>query len=110
MSTRTLDHDARQRYAIARAREARREALAPIRSEVADAIALVGWRRAKPVVVAVMAPVSVSGRHGAWWERVGVRSGARILAGLDAIPRQGRLSLGPASHPPRSLDTEEVAP
>ena len=108
--TRTLDTEARRRYAVARAGEVRREALAPIRSEVAAAIAEVGWRKAKPVVVAVMAPVGVTGRHGTWWHYVTKRRATRLLAGLHAIPRQGRLFGERTLQPPRSLDTEEVAP
>jgi len=68
-------HAERRAFAIAQARERMRVELAPLRAEVAAAIAGVRWRRAKPVVVAVLAPVPVRGRNGAWWERVGVRAG-----------------------------------
>ncbi|MHB1781826.1 MAG: hypothetical protein ACYCTE_03880 [Acidimicrobiales bacterium] len=86
----------RRSRAITRAREARRVELAPIRSEVADAISAVGWRRARPVIAAALDPVPVSGPHGAWWSKVGKRSARVILAGLSALPAepvQGRLPL-----------------
>jgi hypothetical protein len=82
-------------FAVARAMERRRAELTPLGSEIAAAIARVGWRRARPVIVSVLAPVPVSGPHGAWWERVGKRSGTRIPAGLRALSVQGRLDLRP---------------
>lgn len=89
----------RRSRAIARAREARRVELAPIRGDVADAISAVGWRRARPVIAAALDPVPVTGPHGAWWSRIGKRSARVILAGLSALPAepvQGRLALASA--------------
>ena len=88
--------DLRQRAAIARGRERRRVELLPLRTEVAEAIEAVGWRRARPVVESVLGTVPVTGPHGAWWGKVGKRAGAAILAGLAALPaqpRQGALPL-----------------
>jgi hypothetical protein len=102
--TRTLAE--RQRLAIARARARRDRDLAPLRAEVAATIAAVGWTRAKPVIAQVIGPRwHVGGPRGPWWEHVGQRSGARILAGLRALPVQGRLDLRPyrPSQPSRSV-------
>lgn len=102
----------RQAYAIARAREERRVELAPLRQEVANAIAVLGWRRAGPVVRAVMAPVPVSGLHGGWWSVVGKRNGARLLealAGVSEPPRQRRFAFEPlVTHPIRTLECQEA--
>ena len=88
----------RRSYAIARSAEHRDHELAPLRAEVARAIAEVGWSRARPVVEAVLGPmVRVTGPRGAWRHRVGKRAGARIVAGLGALPVQGRLDI--AAHP-----------
>jgi hypothetical protein len=90
--TRTLAE--RRRVAIARARARREQELAPLRAEVARAVAAVGWRRAKPVIAQVLGPRwHVGGPRGPWWDHVGRRSGARILAELAALPAQGRLPL-----------------
>jgi hypothetical protein len=101
-----------QRQAIACAQARRDRDLAPLRTEVAAAIAAVGWRRAKPLVAAALGPRwHVDGPRGPWWEHVGKRSGARILAGLRALPVQGRLALiaERAPQPKRSL-TERMGP
>jgi len=105
-----------QRRAIARSRERRRAELAPLRQQVARAVAEVGWARAKPVVVAAMGPVKVAGPRGVWAERMGKRAGARILAELRSFPVQGSLPLalpraerrskvpqGSEQHPRRSV-------
>ena len=89
MSARTLLE--RRSYAIARGRERRADELAPTLAEVDRLVAEVGWRRARPVVEAAMAPVRVSGPRGRWRHRVGKRSGGRIVAGLAALPVQERL-------------------
>jgi hypothetical protein len=82
-----------QRRAIAYARERRESELAPLRVQVARAVAEVGWTRARPVVAEVMAPVPVHGPHGRWGRRIGKRNGRRLLAALSALPVQGRLGL-----------------
>ena len=102
MSARTLL--ARRSYAIARSRERRADELAPLVAEVDRPVAEVGWRRARPVVEAAMAPVRVTGPRGAWRHRVGKRCGGRIVAGLAALPAQGRL---PLSQPSRNVHEEE---
>ena len=78
--------DLRQRAAVAQGRERRRAELLPLRTEVAEAIEAVGWRRARPVVESVLGTVPVTGPHDAWWGKVGKRAGAAILAGLVALP------------------------
>ncbi len=89
----------RRRYAIVKGAEHREHDLAPLRAEVARAVAEVGWARARPVVEAVLGPmVRVTGPRGAWRHRVGKRAGARIVAGLGALPVQGRLALRPPSN------------
>jgi hypothetical protein len=94
----------RRAVAIARARERRDRELVPLRAEVAEAIAAVGWRRARPVVASVLGPRwHVGGPRGTWWEHVGKRSGARILARLRALPVQGRLPFGRTPQPRRNL-------
>jgi hypothetical protein len=93
MSTRTLTAHERRRYAIVKTRERRDRELAPLRAEVARAVAEVGWTRARPVVEATMAPVRVSGPRGVWRSRVGKRIGARILSALAALPVQERFTL-----------------
>ena len=96
MSARTLLE--RRSYAIARSRERRATDLAPLRAEIDRLVAEAGWGRARPIVEAVLGPhVRVSGPRGAWRHRVGKRAGARIVAGLAALPVQGRLALGAAS-------------
>lgn len=63
---------------------------------MADAIKVVGWSKARPVIEGALGTVPVKGSHGAWWGQVGKRAGARILAGLAAIPvepHQERLPL-----------------
>lgn len=85
----------RRAHAIARSRERRAAELAPLRAEVARRVEEVGWRQARPVVEAVMAPLRVTGPRGAWRHRVGKRTGARLLAGLRALPVQERLTLPP---------------
>lgn len=86
-------HECR-RYAIARSAERRDRELAPLRAEVARAVAEVGWSRARPVVEATFGPrVRVSGPRGAWRSRVGKRAGARLLAGLRGMPVQEHLPL-----------------
>lgn len=99
--------DLRQRAAIARGRERRRVELLPLRTEVAEAIAAIGWRRARPVVESVLGTVPVTGPHGAWWGKVGKRAGAAILAGLAALPvepHQDRLPLAASSRHPDTLE------
>lgn len=99
----------RRARAIARSRQRRADELAPLLAEVDRAVAEVGWLRARPVVVGVMAPVPVTGPRGAWRRRLGKRTGARLLAELTALPVQVRLPLG-FEHPshPRPTLTEEV--
>ena len=106
MSTRTLTAHERRRYAIAEARERRERELAPLRAEVDRLVSEVGWRQARPIVEAVMVPLGlrVTGPRGAWRSRVGKRSGARLLAGLRALPVQGHLNLGSAVNPGCSVD------
>jgi hypothetical protein len=78
------------------------------------------WRRVPEVAwiaaafAALLASVPVSRRHGAWWERVGVRAGRRILselAALPPLPLQGRLPLVSErpGYPSPSLQVEEGA-
>lgn len=96
MTAALTDHERRRRV-IAHARDRRTAELAPLRAEVARAVAEVGWTRARPVVEAALGPgIHVSGPRGAWRGRVGKRAGARILAGLAALPAQLAL---PLSHP-----------
>lgn len=104
MTATTLTAHERRQRAIARSRERREHELAPLRSEVDRAVAEVGWRQARPIVEAVMAPVRVTGPRGVWRSRVGKRTGARILAGLRALPVQGHLNLGSAVNPGCSVD------
>ena len=90
----TLTYEDRRHYAIVQARARRAKQLAPLRAEVAAAIAEVGWSRAKPVVTKALGPRwHVGGARGPWIEHVGTRAGTRILAGLRALPVQGRLGL-----------------
>lgn len=96
----------RQRYAIARSRERRTAELAPVLVEVDRLVADIGWCRARPVVEAVMAPVSVSGPRGVWRRRIGKRTGRRLVEALAMLPAQRRLPLAPASRPRRSVHTE----
>ncbi len=84
---RTLTAHERQRYAIGKARERRAAELAPLVAEVERLVSEVGWRRARPVVEAAMAPVRVTGPRG---HRVGKRTGARLVAALAALPVQQR--------------------
>ena len=100
---RTLTAHERQRYAIGKARERRAVERAPIRAEVDRLVADVGWRQARPVVAAVMAPVRVTGPRGVWRHRVGKRAGARLVDGLGVLPAQGCLPLH-ASHPCRTVE------
>ena len=93
----------RQRYAIARSRERRDTELAPLLAEVDRLVDEVGWRQARPVVAAVMAPVRVTGPRGVWRHRVGRRAGARLVDGLGALPAQGCLPLH-ASQPCRTVE------
>ena len=109
MST-TLTAAQRRYSAIVKSRAVRAEQLAPLRAEIAAALAEVGWARAKPVVAAALAPRwHVGGARGPWWDHVGVRSGRRILTGLQAMPRQQRLALGAVTHPPRTIAPEEAS-
>lgn len=85
----------RRAHAIAKSRERRDRELAPLRAEVDRLVEEVGWRQARPVVEAVMAPLRVTGPRGAWRHRMGERAGIRLLAGLRALPAQGRLTLRP---------------
>jgi len=106
MTTMTLTAEDRRHYAIVKSRARRTEQLAPLRAEIARAIVEVGWARAKPVVVAVLAPRwHVGGARGPWIEHVGVRSGQRILTGLTALPVQGRL---PLTRPISTLKAKEA--
>jgi hypothetical protein len=82
-----------QRRAIHHARERRTEELAPLRRQLSDAIAQVGWRRARPVVEGVLGR-PVPSRRLLPWTKVGKRNGARLLAELNHLPRQQRLPLG----------------
>ena len=76
----------RQEHAIAAARGERRDELLAMRTEIADRIELLGWRRCRPVIAEVMGlPSSVIVAHGAWWSAVGKRAGPRILAALDDL-------------------------
>jgi hypothetical protein len=96
MTARILTAAGKRNYAIAKTKERRDAELAPLRAEVAAAIAEVGWTRARPVVETVLGPgVRVSGpsSRAAWWHKVGKRSGARILAELAALPVQQRFAL-----------------
>jgi hypothetical protein len=103
MSTPTTQAE-RQAFARARARERRAIELAPLRSEIAHAIEEVGWRRAKPVVATVLAPRwHVGGPKGQWWEHVGKRSGARILAGLKSLPVQSHFDLSTTASQPKRI-------
>ena len=99
----TLTAAQRQRYAIVKGAERREHELAPLRAEIDRLVAEVGWRRARPVVEAAMAPIRVTGPRGVWRSRVGRRSGGRILAGLARIPTQGRLPLVAASQRDRRV-------
>jgi len=87
MTARTAED--RRVHAIAVATQKRREELAPLRLEVAEAIDVVGWRRAKPVIKGVLGTVPVTGLHGGWWSKVGKRSGAAILEGLAGLSSSG---------------------
>ena len=59
-------------------------------------------RELRDAAAEAMSPVRVSGPCGAWRRRMGKRAGARILAGLSALPVQGRL--------PPSLSTMSETP
>lgn len=94
----------RRVYAIARSRERRAAELAPIVAEIDRLVAEVGWRRARPVVEAAIGPlVRVTGPRGAWRHRVGKRTGARIVAGLVALPVQERFDLVHVTSASRNL-------
>lgn len=80
-------------YAIVvRSKEERRQALLPLRTEIAEAAQALGWRRARPIIeryIGVPAP-SV---HGAWWSRVGKRNGAQLLEALRSAGDDGQMAL-----------------
>ena len=102
-----LTTEQRRAHAIARSRERRAAELAPLRAEVDRLVEEVGWRQARPVVEAVMAPLRVTGPRGAWRHRMGKRSGARLRADLAVLPVQGRLDLGNSTHVRRRVQSEE---
>lgn len=70
-----------QREAIARAQAARERELAPLRQQVATAIASAGWRRARPAVEGALG-VPVPTRRRIPWARIGKRAAAAILGAL----------------------------
>lgn len=91
---RTLSAHERQQYAIARSRERRAAEMSSLVAEIDRLVAAVGWRQARPLVEDVMAPVRVTGSRGRWRQRIGKRTGRRLLEALCALPAQGRLALG----------------
>lgn len=100
----TLTAHERQQYAIARGRERRAVELAPLVAEVDRLVVEVGWHQARPLVEDVMAPVRVTGPRGRWRQRIGKRTGTRLVAALAALPAQQRLPLVPVSRPTRNVN------
>ncbi len=79
-----------QLRAIERSRAQRARELAPIHARIDDAIATVGWSRARPIVAAVLGHAT-GGQNGSWRHKVGKRNAPRLLAALDRLPVQGVL-------------------
>jgi hypothetical protein len=77
----------RQAYAIARSRERTRAELAPARAKIDRLIKQLGWRRARPLVVAALGwPVQ---RKGLW--ALGRIETRRVLDALTRGPAQPSL-------------------
>ena len=86
-----------QRQAMMRAQAERREELRPLREAIDAAIEQlkhqgVPFRRIRPVIEATIG-VEVKSQRGRWWGSVGKRNGPKLLAALQAIPRQERMFL-----------------
>jgi hypothetical protein len=96
----------RQAFAIARAKERSAAEHAALVAEVDAAVATVGWRLARPVVAAVLPGVVLCGPRGRWRRSLRKRSGRRLLAGLAALPIQGRLALAPVTERGRRVRAE----
>jgi hypothetical protein len=58
-----------------------RAELTPLREEIDNAISHVGWHRARAIVEQVMG-FPVPRQSGAWWSKVGKRSGQKLLEAL----------------------------
>jgi hypothetical protein len=84
--------NARQAYAISRARLQRNAELATLRASIIGLVADVGWQRARPVIASVLGHVPNHPR-GAWSKHLGKRKATRIIAALRTLPAQGRLEL-----------------
>ena len=82
----------RQEGAIAASAARRRSELYPLRLAIANEVGRVGWRAAAPVVArALYTDVQgLHGPHGGWWAKVGKRTGAPLLAALQALPTKGQ--------------------
>jgi hypothetical protein len=91
MSRRDYDgYDWRRTRAIRAARRRRTRELAPLHAQIAAAIEQIGWRTARPLVIAIVGHAH-GGRHGGWWHKVGKRNGTKLLAALHAVPLQPTL-------------------
>ena len=106
MTAPVLTAHERRRRAIARSQERRAVELAPLLERIDELVHEVGWSQARPVVEGVMAPIRVTGPRGVWRSRMGRRTGARLVAGLSALPAQEHLELGRALHLRRNLGAE----
>jgi hypothetical protein len=77
----------RRSYAIARSIERTRAELVPTRTEMAEHIESLGWRRPKPIIWAALGrPVQ---RQGLW--TLGKRDTIKVLSALRARPGQRTL-------------------
>jgi len=75
----------RQERAIALATETRRTELLQLRTEIANLIEEVSFRKAKPVLMKYTGRPIIGGVHGEWWRYVGKRNGPLIQADLEAL-------------------------